>query len=196
MSSHDGTELRRDDGEHVDRLLEPIAELYGEVYAEPPYNGGPLFTRERFLERTTRQKSNDGFTLVSAYTGPELQGFAFGFPFAAGGWWRGITTPQPSAEILQALKFAVIELVVRKTQRGHGLGRALMTALLGGRTEPYATLLAKPDAPARTIYQRWGWQQVATVQPTDDAPRLAALILPLPALKPGANGNLPPDPRR
>jgi len=169
---HGGSELRRHDGTEVDRPLDPIAELYSNVYAEPPYNGGPLFTRERFLERTNRQKDNDGFTLVTAHTGGELDGFAFGFPFPPGGWWRGDTTPQPPAEILQPPKFAVIELVVRKTQRGQGLGRALMNELLDGRPEPYATLLAEPDAPARAMYRRWGWQQIATVQPADDAPRL------------------------
>ncbi|BCB81223.1 hypothetical protein GCM10022251_62850 [Phytohabitans flavus] len=180
MTSREGSQLRRHDPAEVDRLLDPIVELYSEVYAEPPYNGGPLFSRERFLDRTNRQKDNDGFTLVTAHTGSELDGFAFGFPFPAGGWWRGATTPQPPTEILHVPKFAVIELVVRKTRRGHGLGHFLMNALLDGRPEPYAMLLAEPDAPARTMYQRWGWQQVAAVQPADDAPWLAALVIPLP----------------
>lgn len=177
-------EIRRHDGNAVDRLLGEIADLYEQVYAEPPYHGGPLFSRERFLERTNRQRRADGFELVTVRAGSALVGFSFGFTFAPGRWWRGQTLPEPPPEIVNASKFAVIELVVDQGWRGGGLGRELLTRLLADRPETYAMLLAEPTAPARQIYQRWGWRHVADVRPSTDAPRMHALVLPL---RPAAN---------
>lgn len=174
-----GVALHRHTGADVDQLLDEIAELYEVVYAEPPYNGGSVFSRERMLERTRVQREASGFTLIAARQGDELVGFSFGFTFAEGCWWGGKTTPEPPADVLAPPKFAVIELVVAKSWRGRRLSTALMGAVLAGRVEPYATLLSEPDAPARRIYDHWGWQHVADVQPAEDAPYMHALVLPL-----------------
>jgi GNAT superfamily N-acetyltransferase len=171
--------LAHHDGAGLDAMLGEVAELYELVYAEPPYNGGPLFSRGRFLERTNVQKAAPGFALVTARAAGMLVGFSFGFTFAAGRWWGGTTRPEPAVEVLTPPKFAVIELVVAKPWRGQGLGRTLIAALLSGRPEPYATLLSEPDAPARRIYDHWGWRHMADVQPADDAPHMHALVLPL-----------------
>jgi GNAT superfamily N-acetyltransferase len=161
------------------RRLDAIADLYDQAYADPPYRGEPLFSRARFLERTGRQRTNPGFTLITADADDVLAGFAFGFTFAAGRWWGGTTTPPPPDALVAAPKFAVIELVVGKPWRGRGLARRMIDQLLRDRPEPYAILLAEPDAPARRIYARWGWQHVADVRPADDAPPMHALSLPL-----------------
>jgi hypothetical protein len=107
----------------MDRLIGPIADLYESAYAEPPYGGGPLFSRERFLERTGRQRHNEGFEIVTAHDGDELAGFAFGFTFAPGRWWGGTTTPDPPTEAVDSATFAVIELVVGRAWRGRGIAR-------------------------------------------------------------------------
>lgn len=174
-------EYRRGGGDDVVRLIGPIADLYEAAYAEPPYGGGPLFSRERFLERTGRQRHNDGFEIVTAHDGDELAGFAFGFTFPPGRWWGGATTPDPPIEVVDNSTFAVIELVVGPTWRGHGVARTLMDALLNGRPEPQAMLLSEPDAPARQIYKHWGWVHVADVRPADDAPAMHALVKSLQA---------------
>jgi GNAT superfamily N-acetyltransferase len=179
MSAPIGVELSHHDGADIDATLDEIADLYERVYAEPPYNGGPLFSRTRFLERTDTQKTAAGFSLVVARAAGELAGFSFGFTFGAGRWWGGKTQPAPPADVLEPAKFAVIELVVGKPWRGQRVGRALMTSLLAKRSEPYATLLSEPDAAARRIYEHWGWHHVADVQPADDAPWMHALVLPL-----------------
>lgn len=167
--------MGRHDGDDIDQHLTEIGELYEKVYAEPPYHSGPLFTRDRFRQRTDSQKQVPGFALVAAYAGPVLVGFTFGLPFGAGRWWGGTSNPEPPAEVVDASKFAVIELVVHSDWRGRGLGRALLGALLDQRTERYAILLAEPTAPARQIYARWDWKQVCEVQPAADAPWLHAL---------------------
>jgi GNAT superfamily N-acetyltransferase len=178
-----GVDLHRHTGSDVDLVLGEIAELYEVVYAEPPYNGGPLFSRMRFLDRTHTQNEAPGFTLITARHGADLIGFSFGFRFAEGRWWGGMTTPEPPPQVVGPSKFAVIELVVAKPWRGRGLGRALMSAVLEGRSEAHATLLSVPDALARQIYDRWGWQYTANVQPAEDAPVMHALVLPLPPTK-------------
>ncbi|MCW6004641.1 GNAT family N-acetyltransferase [Micromonospora sp. CPCC 205371] len=179
MTLPPGVALHRHTGADIDQLLDEIAELYEVTYAEPPYNGGSVFRRERMLERTDSQKEAPGFSLVAARDGTDLIGFSFGFTFGEGRWWGGKTTPEPPSEVLAPPKFAVIELVVAKAWRGRRLGTALMDAVLAGRAEPYATLLSEPDAPARRIYEHWGWKHVADVQPAEDAPYMHALVLPL-----------------
>ncbi|WP_431886758.1 GNAT family N-acetyltransferase [Micromonospora wenchangensis] len=179
MTGHEGIRLHRWEGTDVDRFIAEMSDLYETVYAEPPYNGGPLFTRDRFQQRTDRQKQTPGFTLVTAHTGRVLVGFAFGLPFGEDKWWGGTSTPHPPAEVVAGTKFAVIELVVHPDWRGQGLGRTLLDNLLDQRPERYAILLAEPTAPARQIYHRWGWQQLGDVQPTTDAPHLNALVRPL-----------------
>lgn len=179
MSAPADVALTRHGGDEIDSLLDEITDLYELVYREPPYNGGPLHRRERFLDRTNAQKTAKGFEVVTAQAGEKLVGFSFGFTFGAGRWWGGRSEPSPPADVLDPPKFAVIELVVAKSRRGQGLSTMLITTLLSGRPEPLATLLSTPDAPARQIYQHWGWHHATDVQPADDAPWMHALVLPL-----------------
>ena len=73
-----------------------LTDTYAEIYAEPPYNGGPLYARDRFLDRTRRQVEWPGFGLLSAIDGDtgELAGFCFALTFEPGEWWRG-ERPRP-----------------------------------------------------------------------------------------------------
>ncbi|TDD72116.1 GNAT family N-acetyltransferase [Actinomadura darangshiensis] len=161
----DGYTLTRHDGERTVAMLDEIAEVYVPAYAEPPYEPHPMFSREEFIPRTTRQTTRKGFTLIGVRKGDgELVGFSFGLHFVAGSWWRDVSGSAPPQEIVDAAKFSVIELVVAAPHRGRGLARRLLGALLDGRPEQYAMLLAQPDSHARTIYAHWGWKQVAVVQ--------------------------------
>ncbi|GGL03671.1 hypothetical protein Sme01_65070 [Sphaerisporangium melleum] len=172
----------------VDHLRgEAAREVLGEEYvllylatrAEPPYNSGPLYDRDRYLERTTRQAEATGFEAVSARDEDgRLIGFAFGLPMAAGRWWGGETTPAPD-DVLDAEKFLVIELNVAAGERGKGYGRRLLEELLGGRGEAWATLLSTPRAPARAMYAHLGWDAVGTCRPAPDAEAADVLLLKL-----------------
>lgn len=175
-------ELVRYRGPEAARALseesEEYAEAYTEIYAEPPYDSGPLYSRERFLERTGRQVHRPGFELLAAVDAGSraLAGFCFGFRFEAGTWWGGEASAPP-AEVVDADKVAVIELILRKAYRGRGCGKALLEAFLAGREEPWATLLAHPAAPAHAKYERWGWRKVGTVRPAPDAVVADVMVL-------------------
>ena len=159
-------------------MLPAMTDLYAQVYAEAPYLGGTVQDCESFVERTLRQTQRPGFSIVWVMADQTLVGFAFGFTFPAGGWWKGEATPPPP-EIMAGEKFAVIELVVRRDHRGLGLGRRLLDELLAGRHEPHAVLTAQPDAPARAIYDHWGWRQVGVARHGPTLPLLDQLVLDL-----------------
>lgn len=152
-----GIDLRAEDGRAALDHLDEVADLYLQVYAEPPYNSAPKYGRARFLDRTRQQTLASGFTLITARRRDVLVGFAFGFSMLTGTWWANASSPPPV--VLEASKFAVIELVVDRAERGHGIGRALLDDLLGDRPERYATLAAVLGAISYDMYLRWGWMK-------------------------------------
>jgi GNAT superfamily N-acetyltransferase len=164
--------------ETVTSRINELAELYAEVYAEPPYDSGPLWSPSAFIDRTRRQADRDGFTFLAALVGHQAVGFSFGLPFQEGAWWSGDAT-EPPTHLRAASKFAVIELIVRKEWRGVGIGHQLLDRLLASRGEQYAILTAMPNADARSMYERWGWVQTGTAHHTPDSPVLDALARPL-----------------
>ena len=151
----------------MDRAAE-IGLIYAEAYRDPPYNEGEQETAA-FLKHLPKQHEHPGFAFVVAEAPDgQLTGFAFGFTFEPGVWWKP-ATDEP--DILRGRpKFAVMELAVRHAWRGRGVARSLMTELLSDRTEPYATLSANPRAVARAIYRSWGWRPAGTVNPPEVGP--------------------------
>jgi len=169
--------INKGEGTDARKIIEKVTALYVEVYAEPPYNSGPLYQREAFESRTERQMNNDDFSFVWATSAKgDLVGFSFGLPFGPGKWWAGRASSPPD-DILQSRKFAIIELVVDRRWRGKGVGKNLLDTLLQDRSEKYAILTADPEAPARQIYEHWGWEQTGIAQHTDDAPLMHQLVL-------------------
>jgi GNAT superfamily N-acetyltransferase len=147
---------------NVAPLAGRFVELYGEAYTDPPYSE----TAEQvtaYRDRLANEIQLPGFDAVVADADDEIVGFAYGYTFDRNRWWQG-ADPEP-ADLRGQPKFAVMEWVVAKVERGRGTGRALLGALLANRTEPVATLCANPQAPARRIYESLGWREVAHVQP-------------------------------
>src|SRR5205823_7693032 len=64
-------------GEEAGRHLDELAELYAEVYAEPPYEWGDDHAA-LFKERFEGQRQQAGFSLVEARDDGQLVGVAFG----------------------------------------------------------------------------------------------------------------------
>jgi hypothetical protein len=164
------------DGSRAGALAADLRELYAEVYAESPYEEGPAHVA-RFAEHLAEQLDRPGFVLASATDVPALVGVAYGWTMAPGQWFSS-AIDQPPEEIRSAAKFAVMEWMVRAPYRQGGVGRRLLDLVLTGRHEPYAILASNPAAPARQVYDRFGWRQCGTTQP-DLLPPMDVLALPV-----------------
>ncbi|REE97321.1 GNAT family N-acetyltransferase [Thermomonospora umbrina] len=164
------------DGVAVGEVLDEVADLYVRVYAEPPYEGASKFSRVRFLTRTRAQAAAPGFALVSARSDGVLVGFSCGFSMSSGGWWGGASAPP--GEVLDAFKFAVVEVVVDRRHRRQRVGTRLLEGLLDGRPERYATLAAVIGSQAYDWYLRSGWRKVGEFRA--EPPFSDALVCELP----------------
>ena len=173
-------DFRRYDGSGALAMMDSLADVYLAEYAGEPDAGDPLYSRQAFTERTTRQAREDGFALLTGSVAGELAGYAFGCPDAPGQWPRGQCDPAPPAGIVQSARFFVVELIVRRPFRGRGLARVLMDELLAGRPEPFAALTANPDRFPHGMYLRWGWQKVCRLTYTDTV-TFDVLVKPLAA---------------
>lgn len=158
-------------------MLDAIADLYAEIHTETLLDANPLFSRPSFMARIKNEVRQPGFDLIAMTLNDELAGFSFGYPFVDGRWWAH-STPPPH-EVLRASKFAVIELDVRKSHRGQGMGKRLLDELLAVRPEQFATLAAIPDSQAHAMYLRWGWRKVGIIG--GEGPVMDAMLLPLTA---------------
>ena len=157
-------------------LLDPICELYDEVFSVPPFfwrADESALHRERLLGLL----DDPGFDVAVARAGDELVGFAYGFTVPPDTKrWSGLLVPV-STEVASewpGRTFLLFDYGVRLTYRGQGIGRRLHDALLGSRPEERATLTVQPTAiDTKRIYEHWGWYQVGQVEggATAAAPR-------------------------
>jgi GNAT superfamily N-acetyltransferase len=184
MRASGAAELRRHPGDPSPLVVDQIVEVYADARADALFDG-PLWTREAFRQRLGEHLATPGRVLVTAHAGATMVGIALGLPFAPGQWWTGQSTAPP-AEILASARFVVVELDVRPRWRAQGIGRLLLDAVLRDRPERYAMLSTLPQAPARQLYRRWGWHQVAENRPPDGPP-MHTLVLPLARPGPGAD---------
>jgi hypothetical protein len=152
-----------DSEEAAGRLVE-LTSLYGEVYAEPPYEWGREHA-ELFVDRFHGQRRQDGFTLIEAREDGQLVGMGFGVTLLPNTpWWQNLTTPT-SESITQEYPnrtFALVELLVRAPWRRRHVAETIHDRLLRSRVEERATLTVLPAATAaQAAYRKWGWQTVA-----------------------------------
>ncbi|MEU8179317.1 GNAT family N-acetyltransferase [Micromonospora sp. NPDC049044] len=147
-------------GHDAVRFFGPLVDLYGCVYAAPPYEEGPDQVA-RFRDGLPGEAVRPGFTLVTVAEGVSLVGAAYGWTMPAGHWWSRAAA-DPPADIRAASKLAVMEWIVHPRHRGAGIGAELMRRLLADRPERYATLASDPRSHARKVYARNGWQQIGT----------------------------------
>jgi GNAT superfamily N-acetyltransferase len=152
------------DGEAAGRRLDELAELYAEVYAEPPYEWGGEHVR-LFRQRFEEQRRQNGFTLIAASAGDQLVGFAFGVTLRpTTPWWQNLIEPLPATTTTEypGRTFAVVELLVRPPWHRQHIAQGLYDRLLAHRPEERATLTVLPAAlPAQQAYRHWGWERVA-----------------------------------
>jgi ribosomal protein S18 acetylase RimI-like enzyme len=167
-----------------DLLVPGLRDLFGEVYAEPPYYDGPEEVAE-FVAGFEQRLRRPGFRLITAHDLDQMIGFLYGHTLPADTiWWKGLLTPASpdlTAE-WDTRTVVIIDFVVRATYRRRGIGRSMHSMFLAERTEERATLLVRPQAeaaPAQAAYASWGYRRIGRLRPLPDAPEYDALVLDL-----------------
>ncbi|GAA1801685.1 GNAT family N-acetyltransferase [Actinomadura chokoriensis] len=144
------------DGDGARARFSEIEAVYAEAF--PGYDLGDYRARMAGL------LARSGFDVVTARRDGVLAGFAYGTPLPIGShWWDGLKPSASEAFTAETGErtFAVIDLAVRPSHRGSGLGRRLLDDLLTARPEERATLATAPhEHEVQAMYRRWGWRHV------------------------------------
>lgn len=178
-----GLELRHGDGDQARKTTDDLARTYREAYIGTPQEHDPFYSAERFAERFNGYASAPGFELVTAHEGERLAGYVFGYALPrTSRWWAGLLDPPPRGltDETGSRTFGLNELHVTAGLRGRGVASLLHHELIVHRPEARATILVRPENPARATYLHWGYQLLGRLQPYPDSPVYDALILDLP----------------
>ncbi|MFF4731809.1 GNAT family N-acetyltransferase [Streptomyces mirabilis] len=173
--------LRRLNRWQAEELRENLADLYMESCATAP--GWDYRGRKDFLRRLTRDTWRPGFAMLTAEA-PDLVGYAFGFPVRRdGSWWSGFrgTLPQDVGQLTASGQvFAISGIVVRPSERHHGLADRLQERLLTDhRASLGATLVDRTHRAACAGFRSRGWHDIGLVYRPPGPTVLRALVLPL-----------------
>jgi GNAT superfamily N-acetyltransferase len=159
--------------------------MYKEIWVEPPYCEGTKEIAD-FVDRFAQEVRLHRARLVLARCGETPVGYAFGYPLPPDtGWWKamdGETTAEFVAETGERT-LGIVELAVRATWRRQGVAAQLHAHLQEGLGIERVTLAMRPEpeaAPAHAAYAAWGYRQVGSWRPADDAPASHIMLLPLP----------------
>jgi GNAT superfamily N-acetyltransferase len=153
--------------------VDELAAAYRAAFSGPPWDESGDQVRT-FTDGLPGWVARDGFAAAWARDGSSVAGFAFRVrtpaPVPLFGFY-GVLRERfgPVAEEL-AGSVEVVELAVRPEARGNGLGRALLSAIVGGDPAWLVTRTAATGTMA--FYARLGWR----VRAEDNG--LALLVLP------------------
>jgi ribosomal protein S18 acetylase RimI-like enzyme len=181
----DGVTLVRHTVDDVPALLDELCDAYTDAYGVVPGEDIGVKTAA-FRDRATKALGAPNYSLVTARSGGQLVGFAFGYGLRPErGWWDGLEPEPPEGftEETGSRTAVLSEIEVRRAWQGRGVGRAVHDAFLAGRSEERATLSTGPNADAaRALYERWGWRQVGKMPGAPGAyfPYYIKYVLPLP----------------
>ncbi|WP_329077074.1 GNAT family N-acetyltransferase [Streptomyces niveus] len=166
--------------------LDAFLAAYEEVYAEPPYNAGPSDVAE-FIEHYQIHVQRDRMRLIIARDGDETAGFIYGYLLPAyTSWWNNVLTPLSKDFTREdgTRTWAIIQLAVRKPWRRQGVAARLHAELIHGLDVERVTLTVRPEPEAeaaQAAYAKWGYREVGTSHPWEEAPFYTAMVLPLKA---------------
>lgn len=153
--------ILRDGGELPD--IADIEELYASASEQPPLSESREVAQS-FARLYGYARRRGDTVCVSATTGNELVGFAYGHPwswvFETDAWsaqLRERLGPAPASEIEAA--FAVLLLVVHPSAAHRGVGSELLKSLMDASgTQTHWLQTTDKDTPALRLYQRFGFQ--------------------------------------
>jgi hypothetical protein len=138
----EGIDFRVVSADEAARQVDELTALFGEVYAEPPYEWGAEYAA-LFSKRFAGQRRDTGFSLVEARAGDGLIAFGFGVTLApTTPWWQHLVTPLPAEMTNERVgrTFALVELLVRKPWRRKHVAETIHGRLIQDRHEEWATL--------------------------------------------------------
>jgi ribosomal protein S18 acetylase RimI-like enzyme len=116
-----------------------------------------------------RHRTRAGYRLVTATDESGVVGFSWGYVGERGQYWSDLVCevlpPELTAEWVGG-HFEFVELAVRASQRGQGLGRALHDKLLESVTG-HCLLSTADDRsdPAVRLYESAGWRKLGLLRP-------------------------------
>lgn len=143
--------------------FEDICVLYAEVFSVPPFAWDDQESA-RHRHELLDLMQEPSFGIATAVDRSDLLGFGYGHTLPSDTrWWTGFTAPLTDdiTNEYEGRTFALIDLAVRGTARGHGLGRQLIDTLLAKRHEERATLCVEPAATGtQEFYRHAGWRRV------------------------------------
>jgi ribosomal protein S18 acetylase RimI-like enzyme len=175
-----GVSFRRHDAHQARELFDVVEEIYRKSYVEAIASGNQFNSVDAFMRRFQSYSSRAGLDLVVAYHNDDPIGQTWGWPLGKENrWWDGIKSkPDPHFTDEDGRRtFALSEIMVAREWAGKGIAHALHDLLLSERHEQRATLLVRPENPARRAYERWGWISVTQLQPKwKDAPVFDVMV--------------------
>ena len=113
-------EYRTLDPAEANARIGELQDVYLIVFSDPPYSEGPEMV-DKFAEWIAEESRCLGFQMTVALSGEKIVGFAYGYVYPAGKWWRGADRTI-SNDVKSADKFAVMEWAVLPGERGRGIG--------------------------------------------------------------------------
>lgn len=155
-----------------------LIDVYAEVYATEAASD-PFFSVERFTERLHAHARRPRWGCAFGEVDGATVGYAYGFARTEDYRWDGLITPVPAEDLMETdtRTFALCEVMVRTPWRGAGIARTLHEELLSHRIEERSHLLVEEDHPkVRTVYERWGYTWMGTMQPYADSPRYDSMF--------------------
>ncbi|WP_067498032.1 GNAT family N-acetyltransferase [Actinoplanes sp. TFC3] len=144
------------------RRLDDVVSVYGEAMG---YRSELLQTRRGYIGAHVRRA---GFRAVATLTTEgQLAGFGYGYASGTGQWWHDqVRSALDDTDRHRWLGncFEVVELHVRPSAQGHGIGARQLRALLA-MAEGETVLLSTPEADeqqsrAWRLYRRFGFEDV------------------------------------
>ncbi len=152
--------------------------------------GAGALSDEWANERLPRHVDRDGFVFLVARDERGIAGFGYGYTGAYGQWWTDrvavALSPEQRADWLDRAHFEVVELHVRPSAQGRGIGSTLLAQLLSRQSHRRAVLTTQSGSKAaRRFYAKNGWVELAEVDFGHGYPPYVALgrrLRPLPGL--------------
>jgi ribosomal protein S18 acetylase RimI-like enzyme len=130
-------------------------------------------------EQLPRHAGRDDFLFLVARADDDLAGFGYGYTGTYGQWWTervaAALSAAQRAEWLDPPHFEVVELHVRPSFQGRGIGSLLLAQLLTRQPHDRAVLTTQVGSrQARAFYAKNGWAELA---PVDFGPGYAPYVV-------------------